>query len=53
MRKDVDELLDLATSLHEQFNETNENVLSLEVVEKADKIEKLAKRIKNSARSGR
>lgn len=53
MRKDVDELLELATSLHEEINNTSENVLSLEVVEKAGRIEKLAKRVKNAARSGR
>ncbi len=49
MKKDADDLADLAKSLQDELNKSNENVLSLDVVEKADKIEKLAKRIKSSA----
>lgn len=49
MKQDADELADLAKSLQDELNKSNENVLSLDVVEKADKIEKLAKKIKNTA----
>ena len=50
MRRDSGELADLAKALQEELNKSNENLLSLDVVEKAGKIEKLAKRIKGSAR---
>ena len=50
MKRDADELADLAKSLQEDLNKSNENVFSLGVVDKADKIEKLAKRIKGTAR---
>jgi len=50
MKHDADELADLAKSLQEDLHKSNENVFSLGVVEKADKIEKLAKKIKGTAR---
>ena len=50
MKQDADELTDLAKSLQEELDKTSENILSLQVVEKAEKIEKLAKRIKNNAK---
>src|SRR5690349_1939954 len=50
MKKDTDVLLDLAKSLQKDLDGSNQNVLSLKVVDKAEKIEKLAKKIKNSAR---
>ena len=50
MKHDAGELADLAKALQQELNKSNENVLSLDVVEKADKIEKLAKRIKGTAR---
>ncbi len=50
MKNDADELADLAKSLHEDLNKSNENVLSLKIVEKAEKIEKLAKKIKGQAK---
>ena len=50
MKKDADELVDLAKSLQGDVNDSNENVLSLKVVDKAEKIEKLARRIRNAAR---
>jgi hypothetical protein len=50
MKKDTDVLLDLAKSLQKDLDGSNQNVLSLKVLDKADKIEKLAKKIKNSAR---
>lgn len=51
MRRDADELADLAKSLQEDLSKSNENVFSLRVVDKAEKIEKLAKRIKGTARA--
>lgn len=50
MKQDADELTTLAKSLQEELDKTSENILSLQVVEKAEKIEKLAKRIKNNAK---
>lgn len=50
MKQDVDELAALAKALQDELDKTTENMLSLELVEKADKIEKLAKRIKNNAK---
>ena len=50
MKRDADELADLAKSLQEDLNKSNQNVFSLGVVDKAGKIEKLAKRIKGTAR---
>ena len=50
MKRDAGELADLAKALQEELNKSNENILSLDIVEKADKIEKLAKKIKGSAR---
>ena len=50
MKRDAGELAGLAKALQEELNKSNENMLSLDVVEKADKIEKLAKKIKGSAR---
>jgi len=49
MKQDADELAALAKSLQDDLNKSNENVLSLDVVDKADKIEKLAKKIKSAA----
>jgi hypothetical protein len=50
MKRDADELAELAQSLREDLNVSNENVLSIEIVEKAKKIEKLAKKIKSAAK---
>ena len=49
MKQDADELAGLAKSLQEDLDKSNADVLSLTIVEKADKIEKLAKKIKSSA----
>jgi len=51
MKKDADDLATLAKSLQEDIAGSNENVLSLKVVDKAEKIEKLAKRIKDVAKN--
>ncbi len=50
MKRDAEELAELAKSLQEDLEASNENILSLEVVEKAKKIEKLSKKIKNAAK---
>ena len=50
MRRDVDELAELTKQLQGDLDKSNENILSLGVIDKADKIEKLAKKIKGAAR---
>ncbi len=50
MKRDADELAALAKSLQEEIDKSNENVLSLHIVDKAEKIEKLAKHIKGVAK---
>jgi hypothetical protein len=49
MKQESAELADLAKSLQQDLDKSNSDVLSLKVVDKADKIEKLAKRIKSEA----
>lgn len=49
-KKDVAALCKLAQSLQEEVNKLNPNVLSVDVVNKADKIQKLAKKIRNEAK---
>jgi len=50
LKRDADDLADLAKALREDLNKSNQNILSLDVIDKADKIEKLARKIKASAR---
>ncbi len=50
MKRDADQLEALAKSLQEDLSKSNENVLSLKVVNKAAKIERLAKKIKDAAK---
>jgi hypothetical protein len=50
LKADTDKLLKLATELKEYVDKTNENMLSLDVVRKADEIEKLAKSVKDKMR---
>jgi hypothetical protein len=47
LKRDTDELLKLATELKEYVDKTNENILSVDVIEKAEEIEKLAKKVRN------
>ena len=42
IKKDTDKLLQLATELKQYVDRTNENILSMDVVKKAEEIEKLA-----------
>ena len=46
IRDDTDKLFQLATELKAAVDKSNENLLSLEVVRKADEVEKLAKKVK-------
>jgi hypothetical protein len=46
IRNDTDRLFELATELKAAVDKSNEHLLSLDVVRKADEVEKLAKRVK-------
>jgi hypothetical protein len=46
IREDTDKLFQLATELKAAVDKTNENLLSLDVVRKAEEVEKLAKKVK-------
>ena len=50
MKRDAGQLADLAKAIQEELSKSNENILSLDIVDKADKIEKLARKIKGTAR---
>jgi hypothetical protein len=47
LKKDTDRLLKLAVELKDYVDKSNENVLSLDVLKKADEIEKLARSVKD------
>ncbi|MFZ0792549.1 MAG: hypothetical protein WAM65_02190 [Candidatus Korobacteraceae bacterium] len=47
LKKDTEKLLQLATELKQSVDKTDENTLSLEVIRKADEIEKLAKSVRD------
>ncbi len=46
LKKDSEKLLELATELKQYVDKSNENTLSLDVIKKAEQIEKLAKAVK-------
>ncbi len=46
LKADTDKLLQLSTELKQYVDRSNENLLSLEVIKKAEEIEKLAKRVR-------
>jgi hypothetical protein len=46
IRNDAEKLLELATELKQAVDKSNENTLSLDVIKKAEQIEKLAKTVK-------
>jgi hypothetical protein len=50
MKRDTEKLLELATELKQQVDRSSENTLSLDVVKKAEQIEKLAHSVKNRMR---
>ena len=50
LKDDTAKLLQLATDLKASVDKTNQHVLSLDVIKKAEEIEKLAKHIKTNMR---
>ncbi|MGH9510896.1 MAG: hypothetical protein ACRD2U_02040 [Terriglobales bacterium] len=46
LKRDTDKLLQLSTELKAYVDKTNQNVLSVDVIKKADQIEKLAHSVK-------
>ena len=46
LKKDTDHLLELATQLKKSVDEASDQTLSLEVIRKAEQIEKLAKQVR-------
>lgn len=51
LKKDTDKLLELATELKEYVDKTDENMLSLDVIKKAEEIEKLSKSVKEKMKA--
>lgn len=51
VKRDSQKLLDLATELKKNVDKAGENILSLEVVRKAEEMEKLARRVKDNMRA--
>ena len=51
LKRDAEKLLQLATELKQYVDKTNENVLSLDVVKKAEEIEKLAHSVKTKMKA--
>jgi len=50
LKTDTDKLLKLSVELKQYVDKSDENVLSLDVIKKADEIEKLAKSVKDKMR---
>lgn len=46
IKRDTEKLLELATELKQYVDKTNADIISLDVIKKADQIEKLAKQVK-------
>ena len=46
IKKETEKLLELATELKQSVDKSSENTLSLDVIKKAEQIEKLAKDVK-------
>src|SRR5215831_12451768 len=46
LKRDTEKLLKLSTELKQYVDKTNENMMSLEVIKKAEEIEKLAHSVK-------
>jgi hypothetical protein len=51
LKKDTDQLFQLATELKKSVDSSNEHVLSLEVIRKAEQIEKLAKSVREKMKA--
>src|SRR5215467_6798754 len=52
LKRDTDKLLKLATELKQSVEKSNENTLSMDVVKKAEEIEKLAHSVKEKMKGG-
>lgn len=52
LKRDTEKLLKLSTQLKEYVDKTNEDMLSVEVVKKAEEIEKLAHSVKDKMKGG-
>jgi hypothetical protein len=50
LKRDAEDLAALAKSLQEEIDKSNQNVLSIKAMDKAEKIERLARKIKNESR---
>ena len=50
LRSDTDKLFQLASELKEAVDKSNEHTLSLDVIRKADEVERLAKKVKTKMR---
>jgi len=50
MKRDAEKLLELATELNQEVERSNEHTLSLDVMKKAEQIEKLAHSVKTRMR---
>lgn len=50
LKKDTDKLLQLATELKAAVDKSNENTLSMDVIKKAEEIEKLSKNVQKKMR---
>lgn len=52
IKEDTQKLYQLAGELKDAVDKTNENMLSLDVIHKAEEVEKLAKKVKEKMREG-
>lgn len=50
MKRDSEKLLQLATELKQYVDKSGENILSMDVLRKAEEMEKLARQVKNNMR---
>jgi len=51
LKKDTDQLLKLAAQLKKYVDQTNENILSVEVIRKSEEIEKLARKVREKMKA--
>jgi hypothetical protein len=51
VKRDSQKLLELATELKQNVDKSGENILSMDVVRKAEEMEKLARRVKDNMRT--
>jgi hypothetical protein len=52
LQKDTQKLFSLASELKEAVDKSNENMLSLDVIRKAEEVEKLARKVKERMKEG-